>query len=353
MNYRISDTFFSQKKLFIPLIFALMLFLIDKIFALNFVRSFTETRIEFSFYNEKKELFKQLQGYNFGRKPNDELLVIFGTSHMGEFSNDYIRNKKENLTTYNFSAPFASPSYLYYYLETLVQSNIKIDYAVLEIAPDIFTDAANDYALKFSYNWQFMFENRDLFSSGELEKFAKFNLFATSKYPVRFQVAWNRFVNSGSNQQLETLQSLVRMATIQNNGGIPNPIIYEVPDIFFEKESRLYFQDKFSNYTESKTQRVFFEKFVEFCNKNQIKLLLYKAIVSPQLQVLLDETQFYKKWMRDKREFAHKKNIYFLDMDDYRAKLQCKKFIDVHHISGGCYDEITDILLTELSRIKQ
>ena len=67
------------------------------------------------------------------------------------------------------------------------------------------------------------------------------------------------------------------------------------------------------------------------------------------MQKLLDESDFYEVWWKDKIELANKSGIPVLNLVDHASSIQCQKFVDVHHLSGGCYPEITDILLKKIS----
>ncbi|MBK7054769.1 MAG: DUF1574 family protein [Leptospiraceae bacterium] len=348
-----NETFLKHKFLLYPLLLAGFIFCFDKFFGTDFVRKYTESRIEYSFYAEKGALLEQLLAYQSNKKPEEKLLILFGTSHMGEFSHKYIHEKDERITTYNFSAPMAPPSYLYYNLQTVLNTGAKIDYAVLEIIPEIFQDAANEYALKFSYDWKFMYENKDIFSSDEMESFVHANLFSVVRFPPRLNIAMQRIKDKNKIAGFEYFNSMVHLATKQNNGGIPNPIIHEIPEDVFEKESKSYYAQAFrkqgnKSFKESTAQKKFFEKFLETCKQNNIKVIVYKPIISKPLQKLLDESDFYEVWWKDKIEFANKSGIPVLNLVDYASSIQCQKFVDVHHLSGGCYPEITDILLEKI-----
>ncbi|HRG49378.1 MAG TPA: DUF1574 family protein, partial [Leptospiraceae bacterium] len=98
-----NETLFKHKFLFYPLLLAGFIFCFDKFFGTDFVRKYTESRIEYSFYAEKGALLEQLLAYQSNKKPEEKLLILFGTSHMGEFSHKYIHEKDDRITTYNFS----------------------------------------------------------------------------------------------------------------------------------------------------------------------------------------------------------------------------------------------------------
>ena len=202
-------TFFRYKFLFIPLLFALLVFLVEKVAGTDSVRHYTETRIEFSFYEAKHDLMEKLVKFQKSRKPEEKLLILFGTSHFGEFSNHYIAEQYPGLVTYNFSAPLAPPSFLYYYLEEILAAGIKVDFAVFEYLPETFQSSANQYALKYSYDWEFMYKYLSVFPIRELEQFSSFHLFHTLKFPVRFKDAYKRMKNPLLKEQMKLLQKSI------------------------------------------------------------------------------------------------------------------------------------------------
>jgi hypothetical protein len=346
------DTFLTKKFLYYPLLLVLFLFGIDKLFSLEIVRKYTESRPEFTFYDIKKKLLHQLKEFNLKKTREEKLLVLLGTSHMGEFSHEYIRSKNQNWTTYNFSSPMATPSYLYYNLETILNSGIKPDYIVFEIIPETFREEANEYALKFSYDHEFIFKNWKNFSKKELEAYTSANLFSLVRFPAKLNTVWKRIKDPKASAYLEFFYDKVDLAVTQNNGGIPNPILVNTKEDDFEKEAFKFFLQNFSGtYKESNTQIYFFKKLIQTCIQNQIKLLVYKPIVSKPYQKLLNESSFYKNWWKSKTDFIKENQLPYLDMAEFTEKIQCRKFVDVHHLSGGCYPEITDILLDSLKEV--
>lgn len=341
-------TFFKHKILWVPVVIALSIFLIDKLAATKMVRKYTETRIEYSFYEQKRGLLRQLIKEQKQRKPEQKLLILFGTSHFGEFSGQYIQGKFPNLDTYNFSAPMASPSFLYYYFEKVLEKRIQVDYIILEAIPGILQDKANRYAIKFSYDWQFMRKYYKQFSMYELEAFMSANLFASMRFPVRFATIYNRIKNPVATLQLSYMQKLVNLATERNNGGIPNPIIHKVDESTLPQESEIFFNKTLAGYRESPTQRYFFNRFIQKCHENKIRILLLRPLVSAPLEKKIRQTEFYPSWRSRTLKQAQKYNVPFLELEQYRQNIQCQKFVDVHHLSGGCYPEITNIVLRHL-----
>ncbi|MEM7181284.1 MAG: DUF1574 family protein [Spirochaetota bacterium] len=344
-------TFWQKKSLILPLIFAGIVFAIEKVAGSKFVRKYTETRIEYSFYKQKEPLLEQLLTQQKQRKAEDKLLLLSGTSHFGEFSGQYIADKLPGVSTYNFSAPMASPSFLYYYLEKIIQQGIRVDYAILEAIPEIFQDKANRYAIKFSYDWNFMLRYSHAFSLRELEAFSSANLFASIRFPVRFKSILNRIKNPAATLQLEYMQKLVQLATQRNNGGIPNPIIHKVSKESLPEEAKHFFATTLAGYQESKTQRYFFNRYLQLCKKHNIKVLLLRPLVSQPLEQLIRKEKFYHNWKTKTLQQAQKYQYPLLELESKRKDIKCQEFVDVHHLSGGCYPEITDIVLAKLKEI--
>lgn len=342
-----SDTFFQKKFLFYPVILFLGIYFFDKLFGLEFVRNYTESRPEYTFYDCKKKLLEQLKTFQNNRK-DEKLLVLFGTSHMGEFSKDYIQKKNPNLITYNFSAPMATPSYLLFNLTEILKSGIKIDSAILEIVPEATKEEANEYALKFSYNYEFIFRYWNFFSRSEIETFFISNQFSMFRFPVKFPVVIDRIKNEKSRMMREFFLNKVDEAVEKNFGGIPNLFSYEPNDEDLKKEAEIFYKTQFLNSRESDAQIKSIEEFIKLASKNQIKLYIYRPLVSKPYQELLNQNQKYISWVSEKKKYFESKQIPVIDLTDYLDKIKCKKFMDPHHLSGACYNEITDYVLGEL-----
>lgn len=57
---------------------------------------------------------------------------------------------------------------------------------------------------------------------------------------------------------------------------------------------------------------------------------------------------FYPTWQNIRKEILEFKNVTPLDMNEFRDQVKCRKYIDPHHLSGGCYLEPTEILVDQL-----
>ncbi len=342
-----SDTFFQKKFLFYPVILFLGIYFFDKLFGLEFFRNFTESRPEFTFYDCKKKLLNQLENFHKNRK-DEKLLVLFGTSHMGEFSKDYIQKKNPNLITYNFSAPMATPSYLLFNLTEILKSGIKIDYAILEIIPETTKEEANEYALKFSYNYKFIFKYWNFFSRSELETFFISSELSMFRFPVKLPVVFDRIKNEKSRIMRELFLNKVDEAVEKNFGGIPNLFSYEPSDEALKKDSEIFYKTQYFNFKESETQVKSIEEFIRLANENQIKLYIYRPLLSKPYQDLLNQNKNYTAFVENKKKYFESKQIPIIDLSNYLDKIQCKKFLDPHHLSGACYNEITNYVLDKL-----
>lgn len=342
-----SDTFFQKKFLFYPVLLFLGIYFFDKLFGLEIVRNYTESRPEFTFYECKKKLLEQLKTFQKNKK-EEKLLVLFGTSHMGEFSKDYIQSKKPDLVTYNFSAPMATPSYLLFNLTQIIKSGIKIDYAILEIIPETSKEEANEYALKFSYSYEFIFKYWNFFSRSELESFFVSNQFLMYRFPVKLNVLSERIKNKKSLQMRDFFLKKVNEAVEKNFGGIPNLFSYEPNEEDLKKEAEEFYSLHYSNYIESEAQKKSIEEFIKIAKENKIKLYIYRPILSKPYQDKLNQNKNYNSFIEEKNLYFKKEAVPIIDLTNYLERIKCKKFMDVHHLSGACYNEITDFVLKEL-----
>lgn len=83
--------------------------------------------------------------------------------------------------------------------------------------------------------------------------------------------------------------------------------------------------------------------------KNGIKVVLWSPLLYEGLEKRVKAAEFYPTWEELRKQIVLEfKNVYSLEMNDFRAEVKCRKYIDPHHLSGGCYPEPTAILIDRL-----
>ncbi|AOP36491.1 hypothetical protein A0128_21005 [Leptospira tipperaryensis] len=340
--------FLHNKLLWIPLAFFAFAFSLDRFLSSDLIRPYTEAGAEYYFYEMKDRVLSALVKQKQSAKPEEKTLIFFGTSHMGEFSLETIRKKRKDLIVYNFSAPSAPFSYHNYNLEKILSAGIKPDYAILEFYPDSMTDFCNRYPLRYSYDLPYFLRYANEFSTNDWDTFLRSRVFRTTVFPPRFKEAMQRIKDPASREMMLAIKNLLMNESDKFNGGIPNVLLANTPPEKLEEEAAKYYNDIYRYIKISNVQKRFLFHFLETAEKNGIKVILWSPLLYSGLESRVKSAEFYPSWEKIRKETLEFKNVSPLDMNDFREQVKCQKFIDPHHLSGGCYPEPTEILIDRL-----
>lgn len=340
----------SRKILWIPLGIAFLAIAWDRILSSEFVRPYTESGAEYYFYEMKDKVLATMKAETDKKSPDQKVLTFFGTSHMGEFSLSEFEKSSPGLIVYNLSGPSAPYSFHNFTLEKLIAKKIPLDYAILEYYPDSATDFANRYPLRYSYDFPFFLEYWDVFSTNEWDSFLKARVFRTSVFPPRFKEAMSRINNPLEVQQLLLIRSVLINEADRFKGGIPNTLLANTPEDKLDSESDRIFDESYKNYRSSEVQIFFLRNFLKTARKNGIKVVLWSPLLYSKFSEKVRASVFFQNWieLRDKLVKEYPETL-VLDMESYRNRMHCQKFIDPHHLSGGCYEEPTRFLVEFLT----
>ncbi|EKR62232.1 PF07611 family protein [Leptospira weilii str. 2006001853] len=340
---------FRKKLLAVPLLFFIFAFSLDRLLSSRWVRPYTEAGAEYYFYEIKDKVLAALIEEKSIAEADKKVLIFFGTSHMGEFSLDTIRKKRTDLIVYNFSAPSAPFSYHNYNLEKILSAGIKPDYAILEFYPDSMTDFCNRYPLRYSYDLPYFLRYANEFSTNDWDTFLRSRVFRTTVFPPRFKEAMARIKDPRSKETMLKIRDLLMSESDKYKGGIPNVLLTNTPPEKLEEESEKYYNDVYRYIRISSVQRKFLFQFLETAEKNGVKVVLWSPLLYEGLEKRVKSAEFYPTWEKLRKQIISEfKNVYSLDMNDFRNEVKCRKYIDPHHLSGGCYPEPTAILIDRL-----
>ncbi|EKO15317.1 DUF1574 domain-containing protein [Leptospira kirschneri] len=339
---------FRKKLLTVPILFFIFAIFLDRLLSSQLIRPYTEAGAEYYFYEMKDRALSALIKEKSVSKKDQKTLIFFGTSHMGEFSLDVMRKKRSDLIVYNFSAPSAPFSYHNYNLEKILSSGIKPDYAILEFYPDSMTDFCNRYPLRYSYDLPYFLRYANWFSTNDWDTFLRSRVFRTTVFPPRFKEAMGRIKDPSSKETILAVRNLLMTESDKFNGGIPNVLLTNTPPEKLEEESAKYYNDIYRYIKISPVQKNFFFQFLRTAKQNGIRVILWSPLLYEGLETRVKSAEFYPSWENIQKEVLEFNNVYQLDMNEFRSEVKCQKYIDPHHLSGGCYPEPTEILVDRL-----
>ena len=370
----------KSKFLWIPPLLLCAVWALDKALLFPFVEKHTQLwrRIEPPFYQSRYDLFEQLQlQYPVRTQKSESLGVIFGTSRAGEFSAQDIARAAPGTYAYNFSAPFASPSFHYYWLHRMNRAGMRVKLAIVEVDPLLFSPQSVRYSLSYSYDATFVGSNIDWnrnrprkpedieavfamrgsgFSFDEAETYFLKQAFAAYKFPpslaaLRENTKVNPLIGRTGNDFREWIRGKIAEANRINLGGIPNPLVHQSTPEIIEKQAALDAETYLRGYQPSPTQVFFFRRLLHDLVSGGARVILYWPMAPvPYRQAMksMDLVRPLKRAIgreiqRNAARFP-KNPARLVDLND-DPRMTCRYFLDSHHLSGRCYPLLTQLLM--------
>lgn len=370
-----------KKFLWVPLAFFFAILALDKVLLIPAVSEYTQLwrRIEPPFYESRYDLFDQLSAQYADRtRAGEQLGVIFGTSRAGEFNARDIASERPGVYAYNFSAPFASPSFHYYWLERMQEKQMRVKLAIIETDPLLFSPRSVRYSLSYSYDVSFVSRNVDLnrnkprnprdiaavfrqpgrgFSFDEAETFYLKQLFAVYKFPpsldaLRENHEMHPLLGRTGNQFRDWMRANVAIANRINLGGIPNPLVHQADPVTIAQQAAEDANTYLRGYEPSPTQVFFFRRLIEDLAAQEAEVVIYWPLAPKPYRAIMEELGLRASLRGAIEEFLvgvrarHPgARIVIKDLNN-DARMDCRYFLDSHHLSGKCYPQLTRLLLS-------
>ncbi|MCB1173082.1 MAG: DUF1574 family protein [Leptospiraceae bacterium] len=379
MDYR------QNRWLLWPIMILLLVFSLDKLAFLPVYKNSVLywKKIEPAIYQSRQDLFHQLKTkhYRKGAWKDKKLGLILGSSRSSGFDSDYIAQKIPNSYTYNFSAPFTSPAYYDYWLETLLAAGIRPDFVLLELDAAVFNAQAIDYQLSYSFDLDFVWRHTDLyrphlrdvwlsrgkgFGWSELEAWLARHWIGFYRYPFKpgnieanYTRTWLPDPDSALGMReirrldfREYVQPLIQQVNEKKLGGIPNIFFVQVPPDQLATDALHMAERDLKHFQADPTQVIFARNLLERLARSGIPVIIYMPVVSNEFY------PYYKKYKVKENfnePFARLLASIQAQYPDFRvfvrdlnesASFSCRQFQDSYHLSGPCFPTLTDQLIT-------
>lgn len=334
-----------------PIIIFLILFLFDKIFLFEKIKSYIKSDFTNIYYETREDLFLELTK----RKSEKKLMIILGSSRLLYFNHQELLNDYPNIDIYNFSSAVTTPAYYYYFLEKILTAGIKPDYLVVESDPNQFnlnSPVFKNSNLTYSFSPSFIFKYATIFGKDLVSFYLAKSLFASSKNKPYLDVAYKRFTNP-TFQILINEGHKLKEILIQDKGHSKNLIGDFVEKDFgiLEATSERTISWLFSNYKESEMQYYFYEKILQDLKSNQLNTVFIWPQSSLSMQTFMRENPSTKIHVQSWKEKIDKMNQnYGYELFDLgnSDEYYCNSFVDGGHFSKDCYKPTMRFIMDKL-----
>lgn len=326
--------------LFYPIFLFLVLFLFDKIFLLEKVKSYIKSDFTNIYYETREDLFEDLKKRNSKKK----LMIILGSSRLLYFDSNELAETYPNIDIYNFSSAVTTPAYYYYFLEKILEANIKPDYLVIESDPNQFnlnSPVFKNSNLTYSFSPSFIFRYWNIFGKDLVSFYLTKILFASSKNKPYLDVAYKRFTNP-TFQILINEGHKLKEILIRDKGHSKNLIgdFTEKDFGILEATSERTISWLFANYKPSEMQYYFYEKILQNLKQNNLNAVFIRPQSSLAMQTFMLEDistkEHIDKWKLKIDKLNSNYGYELFDLGN-SEEYYCNSFVDGGHFSKDCY----------------
>ncbi|TGL90415.1 DUF1574 domain-containing protein [Leptospira congkakensis] len=360
-----------------PILLAVSLFLLDKIFFLPVIveNTYSWKKIERKFYELKEDLFEVMLE-EIKKNPSKQIGLILGSSRSGEFDSEMLELFFPNTNSFNFAAPFGPPSFQAYWLERSLDAKIPLRYVLIEVDPLLFSQSAIDYSLNGSYDNEYVLKQIDFyrtrtknpwvadakgFSTDEVEIYLLKKLFALYKYPLdptaikannkEIEVGFFPGMSVGitGKDHKRNYVDKIKLVNRVKFGALPNEIKFANMDVFIERDAEAMYNQYLRGQSLAPTQIYFFKKMLERLKGTGIPVIIYFPAVSEALRKRMSTDGLLEKFnleIKNAVSIASKTpNSKFTVVDpNIDPRWVCKDFVDSLHLSGACFPNLLPIL---------
>ncbi|MBL8020386.1 MAG: DUF1574 family protein [Leptospirales bacterium] len=370
----------KSKFLLTPLVLFVAVFAIDKLFLLQVVRDNLTSwkKIEPPFYASRYDLYDLYRtSLPQHRAAGLKTGIILGSSRSAEFNSEGIEAVIHKSRTYNFSAPFACPSYWYYWLRRMEKDGVLPDYVILESDGIIFNERAIEYSLGYSYDSSFVFNHIDWdrkrkinawqrpagFSFDEAETFFLKKLFAMYRFPpdprlIRENNESMMLFAPGSGPRMWTpielrnhILSWMGRINTEKLGGIPNLLSIQLPPDKMKEDAENMAGIHLAGYAASPTQISFYKQMLRTLYKQKVPTVLYYPVMSDVFKAK-QTAMLPRDWVSEEQLETELRNLdptgAVIRLVNPDRQLRCRTFVDSLHLSGSCFPEVEKLLLQQL-----
>ncbi len=374
---------FKHRVLWIPPLGVAALFILVILFLLPSLTDLTVhwQKIEPAFYESRALLFEQLkEEYPARAEAGQKLGLILGTSRAGEFEQADIAKLIPGSYSFYISAPFSSPIFFAYWLERIFAEGMQPEFVIFEIDPILMTNRAMEFTLQYSLDGRFVWDRTELyrqlpadpweaegrgFSYDEAESYAAAALFGLHRYPINFDsiVANNSSLGSmglmlGFTSPIEFrdhVKGIMQIANKEKLGGIPNPMQAQKRPEEMIADAREKTKIFLEGFEISPTQIIFIKNTLRDLARRQIPVVVYWPAATAEYHENVRAYEMIEHVQEPLRkllvEIEAEYPGSYLKMYDPNPdpEFQCRSFYDSHHLSGGCFPELTRLLIRRLS----
>lgn len=328
--------------LYYPLLFLLLLFLVDKVFTLPFFKKeFLQTG-NVVYYRHRELLFEKLQK---NKDQIQKLVVAFGDSRAYPYSALGLSpERKKEYTVYNFSAPQALPAYTLFWLDRFKEKSLHPELIILVVSPEAFDDAKKLMHVPFlrlGADDAFVQKYGSWISEADRDEYNLDKLMVFRSLDFNYKLFYTRL----STGKLDEY-------TLANNSELPILNLYNGEQLAYmtlmnneeklKKEALRMKNVYLTGYKIYDTQFLFTEEALVRAKEMNSKVILVFPKIYKDYYDSFMKLNFQELVVNRLKAIAEKHGMDFVDLN---KESDCDLFYDASHQSVKCFDKQINYLI--------
>ena len=327
-----------------PIYFLLLLFLLDKIFYLDFFQKEFIQEGNIVFYKQRELLLSRLQKDK--NREKKKTILVFGDSRAYGFSEEFFtsqQNKKYLL--YNFSAPQSSINYSLFMLEKMKKLGIRPDLIFLVLSPEGFDTSKGfiyDPFFRLASDSKFIYKYWEQFPYEDRIEWIKSRIFAILKVRPDIKLFLNRLRYGNLNQYKISKNGEITVLNLTQGEFLGYQKI-ETNKKKLKRDSIRIKNIYLNHFQISEKQFFFLEKFLQTASELQTETFIIWPKVYGDYKNYYGELELLKKWWIPVKKLTQKYNMKTVDFNQI---IDCNFFYDASHQSTICFKPQLQLLLS-------
>jgi hypothetical protein len=353
MDIKIMNKTKSESKLFIwiPIIFFLALFILDKLLLFPAVRKCcTTNHIDLIYQDSLNDIIPHLEEMQRAKDSGKKIAVNFGSSmsfgyyflsrsgsikDREESDSNLVPSESSDWYILNLAYPTATAVTHYVRFNQLLDRRIKPDLIMIEFSPaTVNTKTVTlDEEIRNAMATDFVFSHLTEIPISHLWKNLSSRLILSLRY--------HPGISKVSGFNAEEIYNNIYLVTI-NNGEYNGPVSYSPGQESRERKFMDIMQlnvmkTLFMDYHFDKNLAGYMDSIIKRSSKEKIPLLLWNPKIHPSAQSIVYDRHNVAEWGKLIQNIENKVSLY-IDFNDPNA-IQCNQFIDTFHLGLSCFPE--------------
>jgi hypothetical protein len=335
--------------LYLPLIFFIFLFGLDKIFTLEYFRKKFVQSGNVVYYRHREQLFDRFQ--KTLPKEKRKVILAMGDSRAYALSGLALSpERKKEYVIYNFSAAQAVVAYSLQWMERIVQLEKKPGAVFLVLSPEGFDDKKklmHKPFMRLGAEQEFIDKYWEQIPEDDKKEYNLDQWVALRGIELDFKLLLDRWKSNRMREYDPMFHPDLLILNLYNGEQLAYTAVVN-DEKRLQKDSERMANIYLNNFEVHSTQFYFLEQFVSIAKQNGVEVFLIAPRVYIEYRKHWEKLGLKEVWWKKVVEIGNKYSAHSYDLGEVS---DCDIYYDASHQSTMCYDKQVNFLVDEWERV--